>query len=237
VPKTPQNTGLFAFFVVSPNSKQLLHRYATIYNKKRRFAAFGDTAGDTSAVFAELKAVDDSIRCERCGMSFERYPCPNCGWAAVSATAGVAAPGATGRSNATFVPYPGRLLELAERLSGEAEYEVAIIVCAMACEIATEQTCWRFFKSDAAREKKLKNRFSNFNLAKKQTRQRYVELTGDDITSQGFWEDYEGKVQRPRSNAVHRSQRYKDSDAIVALKTAHLFLGHLDTVKPNPPLD
>ena len=46
----------------------------------------------------------------------------------------------SGTLSTKFIPYPQRLLEVAQSLIHQSEFSIAVVVAHMACEVATERS-------------------------------------------------------------------------------------------------
>jgi hypothetical protein len=126
----------------------------------------------------------DNGVCENCGASTSgeaagggrRNPCPECGSLArgLDLQASIGA-GAEVSAKLTHVPYPERLLAVAQDLIAREEFSIAMVVAHMACEIRTEQALSR------------RRKMSGYNLGNSRVRNLYNVVTGDQIEGQSFW--------------------------------------------------
>src|SRR5207247_5520120 len=101
-------------------------------------------------------------------------------------------------------PYTERLIFTADMLCASREFNIAIVVAHMACEIATEQALSRAYaaRSLAYLEDPVGEFLNGHNLANPRIRNLYNALLGDRIEEPSFWQPFVESSQR-RNRAVH----------------------------------
>jgi hypothetical protein len=118
--------------------------------------------------------------------------------------------------------YPQALLIMGRQLIDEGQFALAVIVCHMACEVATEQSL-------SALEEAAGKFLSGYNLANKKNRKLYMALTGDHIEQQPFWPKFKASADR-RNAIVHgelRVGQVPQGDAEESFKAVSDLVGHL----------
>jgi len=160
----------------------------------------------------------------------KRTPCPKCGSKArisnvqVSCSVGVSA-----TATATVITYPQSLLTLARSFIDEGHFQMATIVCHMACEIAAERALSAGF---AAREipdleEPIEKLLNGYNMGgNDRLRKLYTALTKDEIQNEPFWAEYKASGER-RNAIVHRGASVDKPAAEKSFAAATSFVGHL----------
>lgn len=183
-------------------------------------------------------ALDDN-KCGRCGFlitdefaskdSTERKPCPKCGSKSreILLAATVTA-GASVSAELTVVTYPQWLLSEAQSLIDENRFEIAVVVCHLACEIATERALSTAFESKGLQylEGAVEELLNGYNLSNDRIRKLYTALTGDAIEVQTFWPHFKESAKR-RNEIMHKGRRVKKSEAESSHTAASALVSHL----------
>lgn len=160
----------------------------------------------------------DSVFCSNCGDSIageassgdpaQRKPCPRCG--SMGRRSGVEVLDGIGiveSATAIIIPYPEALLTKAQELIVNGDFNIAVVVAHMACEISVERAISRAFaaKGIGYLEEAVEELLSCYNIANKRVRNLYNALTGDQIQNQSFWKSFEESATR-RNKAVHEGR-------------------------------
>lgn len=131
----------------------------------------------------------------------------------------------------SFTPHSHRLLNEAQRLLGEKQYSLSILVSVIACEVATARIFDGLYKAN--RVDHLANPIDillrSSNLSDHRTLKFYHALANDDpIQKQDFWEPYRKAVNR-RNEVAHAGKEFEEKDAVAALDAATEFVSYLRT--------
>ncbi len=128
-------------------------------------------------------------------------------------------------------PHYRKLLDTANRLASEGQYEAAVVVAHMACEVYTEQLVTGLFKAKGLDflEDPISEFVSSYNLSNKRIRTLYTALSGDPVQNQPFWLRFV-ELGELRNAAVHRGARLRKEDVLLGCSAAGEFLSHLESV-------
>jgi hypothetical protein len=165
----------------------------------------------------------DSVFCANCGTSMPgdhsapTIPCPHCGSTYLGS-------GLTAR----LIPYPEKLLAIAQGLMATGEFSIAVIVAHMACEISTERALSRTFaaKGIAYLEDAIDEFLSGYNLANPRLLKLYNSVTGDLIQNQSFWEDFKTSAIL-RNAAVHGAKIVSKAEAEASFEATSALVAYL----------
>lgn len=178
--------------------------------------------------------------CAQCGspipaelqsVGSESHPCPNCGAQRRNFKL-EADPGTYVISGSEiqyeYKTYPEALLEETERLIDEGRFNLAIIVCHMACEVATERAFSKIFEEKNINYLKeaIMDMLSGFNLGNNKIRRLYTALTGDEIQKENFWQKFKKSTTR-RNEIVHRGKIFEKSEAEESFEATSELINHL----------
>jgi hypothetical protein len=153
----------------------------------------------------------------------ERQPCPKCGSLdkrfVVTATCTIPI---------AIQDYAGGLLDTAHRLAQDSQFEVATIVCHVACEFVVESAFTRAFAQNNLRhlEDPVLEFLNGFNLANERIRTLYTALTGDAIQNEPFWTEFTASAKR-RNKCAHGSSPVVREVAQRSLEAAYAFVHHV----------
>ena len=178
--------------------------------------------------------------CNNCGASItddspsgdpsQRKPCPQCGSLARRFDVGLserttAADSVVG----VVITYPQSFLSLARSFIDQGQFQMATIVCHMACEIAAERALSAGF---AARgipdlEEPILKPFNGYNMGgNDKLRKLYTALTNDEIQKTPFWADYKASADR-RNAIIHRGASVDKPESEKSFAAATSFVAHL----------
>jgi hypothetical protein len=190
--------------------------------------------------FDAMPADAGDITCGKCGTvlygesssgaASDRKPCPCCGSTTRSFAVCVCSQfNIAATIQAEVVTYPQALLKNAASLITAKQYNEALVIAHMACEIAAERA---FAKALAKRPQRTPKETggdlpTGYNLANEQTRKQYTEVTGDNIQDQPFWPAFAQFVHL-RNQIVHASKKVSRAEAEASLKAATGLVHHLN---------
>jgi len=127
------------------------------------------------------------------------------------------------------VPYHQSLMTEARRLIDEGQFNLAVIVVHMACEIATEQKLSEAFTTKELQylQEPVMDFLNGYNLAAphNKTRNLYVSLTGDEVHKCQFWSKFKKSATR-RNQIIHKGARVDKAAAEESYKAADALLAH-----------
>jgi hypothetical protein len=108
------------------------------------------------------------------------------------------------KARADVITYPQALLIMARKLIDEGQFGLAVIICHLACEVATERALSQAFarRGIADVEDAVEAFLNGYSLRNDRNRQLYTALTGDDIAQQPFWPKFTASARR-RNDIVH----------------------------------
>jgi hypothetical protein len=179
----------------------------------------------------------DNEVCGNCGASIpgesasggRRNPCPQCGSLArgVDLQASIGA-GAEVGAELTRIPYPERLLTVAQDLIAREEFSIAAVVAQMACEISVERALSRAFTTKGIEylEASVKALFSGYSLSNERFRDLFNAMTDQRIQDQPIWADFR-KAARLRNDVIHRGKIANKREAEDAVKAARDLVAYL----------
>ena len=181
----------------------------------------------------------NSSSCAQCGEPMtgespsgdpaQRKPCPKCGSAAriLPAHAEVRI-SFSGSAQAEIITYPQTLLSAALSLIGSGQFNIAVVVAHMACEIATERCLSESFTQKGIQylEAAVTDLLNGYNLANEKHRNLYTALTGDEVQKQPFWQDFKNSATR-RNRIIHQGAIVGKAEAEESLKAASDLVSHL----------
>jgi hypothetical protein len=159
----------------------------------------------------------------------QRKPCPECGSTArnlnLSATTLHVSSPSFSSATLTITPYSETLLAKAKEFIDRGDFNIAVVVAHMACEISAERAISR-----AVAEKGIEylqdSIFGNYSLATERTREIYNALTGVEIQQQPFWRAFKESVTR-RNKSVHRDTTVTQAEAEATYKAASDLISYL----------
>src|SRR5262249_41237884 len=124
--------------------------------------------------------------------------------------------------------YPRNLLSVARTLIDEGRFSIAVIVAHMACEIATERSLAEAFaiKELQYLEASVDDLINGYNLANDRIRKLYTALTGDEVQTAAFWQNFKESAQR-RNKIIHGGTIVGKTEAEEAYEAATAFVAHL----------
>ncbi len=128
----------------------------------------------------------------------------------------------------TVATYPETLLRTAQRLFGDGQYSMAVVVAHMACEIAAERSMGEAFRARniVDLEEAIEELLNGYNLASKRVRNLYVALTGDEIHNQPFWATFTESA-RLRNCIIHNGAIVSKAKADELLQATSALIAHL----------
>jgi len=96
----------------------------------------------------------------------------------------------------------------------EELYSMAVIICHVACEMATDRALADAFEQlgNDALEQVIRRRIKSNRMGTEETRKLYTSLTGDKIEGQGFWQAYKESITR-RDRIAHEGTLVSKEDA------------------------
>jgi hypothetical protein len=131
-------------------------------------------------------------------------------------------------ANLVVIPYPQRLLGVAQELIKNGEYSISIVVAHIACEVAVDRVFAAAFKAKGIEylEEAVEDLLPGNNLSNNKIRKLYTALTGDEIEKQPFWSRFCKSVTR-RNEVSHNGATYEKPDAEASLAVAKEVVAHL----------
>ena len=182
-------------------------------------------AGQIQCGNCETMVPDDSALSDD-----KRTPCPKCGSKArihnvqVSCTVSVSV-----TATATVITYPQSLLTLARSFINQGHFQMATIVCHMACEIAVERALSAGFVARGIPdlEEPIEKLLNGYNMGgNDRLRKLYTALTKDEIQNKPFWAEYKASAER-RNAIIHCGASVDKPEAEKSFATATSFVTHL----------
>jgi hypothetical protein len=145
------------------------------------------------------------VTCTDCGSpkQGQDWPCPNCG--SVRSTvhaAGRAQSFSSATATATIIPYSDTLLAKSRELIDNSDFNIAVVVALIACEIGVESTVSLIVDNKALGYLQ-EIIFDNYSLASPRTLKIFNALTGEEVQQLPFWRDFLNSVTL-RNKTVHR---------------------------------
>jgi hypothetical protein len=136
-------------------------------------------------------------------------------------------------------PYHVRLLAEARGLIGGEEYQLAVVLAQVACELRAEQAFGACYERKAIGElaKPIRRLIPAYDLTNDRVRPLYEALTGDRLAAAPFWEELLAHAER-RDDVVHRGRPVTRAEAEASVAVAERLIRHLDGVlaaSPGPP--
>jgi hypothetical protein len=124
--------------------------------------------------------------------------------------------------------YPEELLNFARKLIDDGQFSIAVVVCHIACEIATEHTLVESFAKKGIQylQEPVLGLFSGYSLRNERLRQLYTALTGDQIQGESFWTKFDDSAKR-RNCIVHGKLVVGKVEAEDSFKAAQDFVAHV----------
>lgn len=130
----------------------------------------------------------------------------------------------------TVVRYPEVLFQTAERLFGNGEYGVAVVVAHTACEVAVERVISQSFASSSIPQvaDAIDNLLNGYNIANSKVHSLFKALTGRDVAleKQSIWSKFHASVKR-RNETVHTGKQPTRAEAEESMAVAREMVGHL----------
>ena len=119
------------------------------------------------------------------------------------------------------ITYPEALLAIARGLIADEEFNVAVVVAHMACEISVERALLRAYEAKDTRflAESAEEMLPCYNLAIDRVRSLYNAVTGNEIQQQPFWPAFRESATR-RNQAVHEGKILTKAEAEASLKAA-----------------
>jgi hypothetical protein len=119
------------------------------------------------------------------------------------------------------IAYPEALLTTARGLIADEEFNVAVVVAHLACEIGVERALTRAFEEQdtAFLGESAEDMLPCYNLANDRVRHLYNAVTGNEIQRQTFWPAFRDSATR-RNQAVHEGRALTKAEAEASLKAA-----------------
>jgi hypothetical protein len=130
----------------------------------------------------------------------------------------------------TAVPYHQSLMTEARRLIDDGQFNLAVIVVHMACEIATEQKLSEAFTTKGFLElqEQVMAFLNGYNLAaNNKIRKLYVSLTSDEVHKCQFWSKFKKSATR-RNQIIHKGVRVDKAAAEESYQAADALLVHFN---------
>jgi hypothetical protein len=134
--------------------------------------------------------------------------------------------------------YPQDLLTMARKCLDEGKFGLAVVVCHVACEVATARSLSAAFARAASARgiagvgeavEAFLTSLNGYNLATKRNRNLYTALTGDQIAQQPFWEKFKASAIC-RNRILHgrlAAGQVQQKDADESFNAASAFVAHL----------
>ncbi len=138
-----------------------------------------------------------------------------------------------GRPAATrVIAYPEALLVIARGLIADEEFNVAVVVAHLACEISAEHALSRAFeaKDTGFLGESTEDLLPCYNLANDRVRNLYNSVTGNEIQQQSFWPAFMESATR-RNQAVHEGRILTKAEAEASYRAASDLVAFLKEVR------
>jgi hypothetical protein len=131
-------------------------------------------------------------------------------------------------ATATVIPYTQRLIDTARGFIDQGHHQMAVIVCHMACEIATERALSQAFARRGIQdlEEPVEKLLNGYNMGNDRIRKLYTALTKDEIEKEPFWAEFKASAER-RNGIIHRGDIVDQPAAERSLRAATSFVAHL----------
>jgi hypothetical protein len=238
----PNNVGRFAW-IAEPrikNGKPVLQYHEEAQTTILDEQTLDEVVDKLNQWFDAMPVEEGNAACGKCGTvlygespscaASDLKPCPRCG--STTRSFAVRASDQIRLSAAIqleAVTYPQSLLENAKNLIKAEQYNEAVVIAHLACEIAAERAFAQAIatKRNEAPKGTVDGLPPGYNVANDQIRERYTALTGDDIKRQPFWQAFKQFVTR-RNQIVHGTKTVSRAEAEAPLKAASSLVRHLN---------
>jgi len=236
------NEGRF-MWIAEPRIKSgqpVLHYHEEAQTKILNQTTLEEVVNEINQWFDAMPRDEGDVACGKCGTvlygesssgaASERKPCPCCGSTTRSFSVRVSSHiKPSGTVQAEVITYPQALLENAKHLITTKQYNDALVIAHMACEIAAERA---FAKALAKKRHKTAKETgvdlpTGYNLADERTREQYTAVTGDNIQDQPFWQGFVQFVDL-RNQIVHGRKSVSRAEAEASLGAAISLVHHLN---------
>jgi hypothetical protein len=218
----------------------VLHYHEEAQTKILNETTLDEVVNEINQWFDAMPGDEGDVTCGKCGTvlygessggaASERKPCPCCGSTTRSFPVRVSSHiKLSGTVQAEVITYPQALLENAKHLITTKQYNDALVIAHMACEIAAERA---FAKALAKKCHQTPKETgvdlpTGYNLADERTRKQYTAVTGDHIQDQPFWQAFMQFVDL-RNQIVHGTKRVSRAEAEASLEAANSLVRHLN---------
>jgi hypothetical protein len=168
------------------------------------------------------------VTCTDCGApkDEQNVPCPKCDSERTTIHASASSQSmSSGRAVATVIPYSDTLPKKSKELIDNRDFNIAVVVALMACEIRVKITVTLIVA-----KKKLEYPqdaiFDNFSLVSDRTKKIFNALTSEQVQQAPFWTKFKESVEL-RNKTVHRGRAVTKVQADDAYRAASDLLTYL----------
>lgn len=128
----------------------------------------------------------------------------------------------------TITPYSETLLAKSQELIAKGEFNIAVVVAHMACEISVERAISRAFvdKGIEYLEDPIFALMSGYNLANERIRNLYNAMTGREVQKEPFWQAFKESATR-RNKTVHKGGSVTKAEVEETFKAATDLVAYL----------
>lgn len=177
----------------------------------------------------------DNISCSKCQEPLPDnfppgQPCPKCGAGerAVNLEARLTLGVTTVSASLIVVPYSETLLAKSQELIDKGDFNIAIVVAHMACEIQAERVLSKEFldKGLTYLEDAVLDLLSGYNLGNKRILDLFNSMTGKRPQDQPFWQAFKNSSQL-RNKIVHHGQAVTRPDAVSSHTAASELIAYI----------
>lgn len=174
------------------------------------------------------------VTCTNCGEPLaddlvQQQPCPKCGSMArtVNVEARMMAM-SSATASVTVIPYSETLLAKSQELIDKGDFNIAVVVAHMACEIAVERVMSEaFMKRDIEDlEDPVLDFLSGYSLANERLCKLFNALTRKQVQTQPFWPAFKESATR-RNNVMHHGALVTKAEAQTSHRAASDLVAYL----------
>lgn len=121
----------------------------------------------------------------------------------------------------TCSTYSQKLIEDAEKQTAAGEHGLAVILAAMACEVAVNISFTQSFEDQGVQhlEKVVRDFINGYSLSSDKKRKLFETMTGKDLASKPWWGKYK-QTTKKRNDIVHEGARATADEAKSAIAAA-----------------
>jgi len=134
----------------------------------------------------------------------------------------------SGTATVTVVPYEETLLGTARRMIDGGDFNIAVVVAHMACEVAVERALSRAWNSKGLSylEGPVEDFLNGYNIAAPRLRNLHNALTEKCIQNESFWDAFNQSAAR-RNAIIHRGVIVSQADSKASLDAARAVIAYL----------